>query len=206
MVWRNWSLSPKICLTFLPSWWSTLNPKSFSFAFFLLSSWPIMVPAFRASPFFPFTSKLQSHRDKMLEKISGITNSVYKNLNMALLLSYPPPSFQKRLGNTPNSCLSWRDCSALCQTARGMDTCEFGRKKEAGSLPGERLYTSRCRQRIWPCFKEEGHSSISSRDIVWATASEAKRFLSSDIQGQKPGARVSPGASWWNKHPPAVAK
>lgn len=129
-----------------------------------------------------------------------------KTLTPALLLSYPPPSFQKRLKNTLNSCLSWRDCSVLCKTARGMDTCEFGRKKKAGSLPGERLCTSRCRQRIWPWFKEEGHSSISSRDIVWATPSEVKGFLPRDIQGQKPGARINPGASWWNKHPPAVEK
>lgn len=97
VVWSNLRLSSKICLTFLPSWWSTLNHYPFSFAFLLLFSWSIRAPASRASPLFLFTSKLQSHGDKMWQKISGTTNPVYKNLDTGTIALLSTTLFPKEV-------------------------------------------------------------------------------------------------------------
>lgn len=97
VVWSNLRLSSKICLTFLPSWWSTLNHYPFSFAFLLFSSWSIMAPASRASPLFLFTSKLQSHGDKMWQKISGMTNPVYKNIDTGTIALLSTTLFPKEV-------------------------------------------------------------------------------------------------------------
>lgn len=119
----------------------------------------------------------------MWKKISSMTNSVYTNLNGDTIPFLSTSLFPKKVKKDSEFLSQLKRLPSPLGNCKGYGHLWVWEKNQAGFLPGERLCTSSWRQRICPCFKEEGHSSISSRDIVWVTP-KAKGFCPQICKGR----------------------